>query len=97
MAERKPRPPRPASVDIQDNEGNRAIIEAIEEDNPNADTLRMPGLVKIRQDGGLTIKRETVEKHLGREWETLEFQLAIVSMSGNLDIEEDEITIAWRR
>jgi phenol hydroxylase P2 protein len=38
-----------------------------------------------------------VEKHLGREWETLEFQLAIVSMSGNLDLEEDEITLAWRR
>ena len=97
MAERKPRPPRKASVDIQDNEANRAIIEAIEEDNPEATTMRMPGMVKIVNDGGLHITRASVEKHLGREWETLEFQLAIISMSGNLDLDEDHIDIAWRR
>lgn len=97
MAEAKARPVRPASVDIQDNEENRPLIEAIEEDNPDSETLRMPGLVKIRNNRELVIKRETVEKHLGREWETLEFQLAIISMAGNLDIEEDEITVAWRR
>ncbi|MFV0459217.1 MAG: MmoB/DmpM family protein [Actinomycetales bacterium] len=97
MAEARTRPARPASVDIQDTEANRPLIEAIEEDNPAADTLRMPGLVKIRTDGRLVINRETVEKHMGREWETLEFQLAIVSMSGNLDIEEDEIVVGWRR
>ena len=97
MAEAKVRSPRKVSVDVQDNEENRPVIEAIEEDNPEATVMRMPGLVKIQTEGTLTIRRETVEKHLGREWETLEFQLAIVSMSGNLDLEEDEITLAWRR
>lgn len=97
MAETKPRRPRVASIDIQDTETNRPVIEAIIEDNPDSDTISMPGLVKIRNDGGLHIKRSTVEKHVGGEWETSEIQLAIISMSGNLDIEEDYIEIAWKR
>lgn len=97
MAESKPRRPRVASIDIQDTETNRPIVDAIIEDNPTADVITMPGLVKVRNDGGLHITRETVEKHVGGEWETSEIQLSIISMSGNLDIEEDYIDIAWRR
>jgi len=96
MTEAKRRP-RIASIDIQDTDTNRPVIDAIVEDNPGADTITMPGLVKIRREGGLHITRETVEKHVGGEWETSEIQLAIVSMSGNLDIEEDYIDIAWKR
>ena len=47
--------------------------------------------------GRLVLRRETVEERLGREWETHEFQLAIISptsaTSGNGD--DDEIVIAW--
>ncbi|HHV21457.1 MAG TPA: monooxygenase [Propionibacterium sp.] len=97
MTETKPRRPRVASIDIQDTETNRPIVDAIVEDNPDAELLYQPGMVKIRNDGGIYIKKETVEKHLGAEWETSEIQLSIISMSGNLDIEEDYIEIAWRR
>lgn len=97
MTEAKARRPRVASIDIQDTETNRPIVEAIVEGNPDAELLYQPGMVKIRNDGGLRINKETVEKHLGEEWETSEIQLSIISMSGNLDIEDDYIEIAWRR
>jgi len=83
-------------VDIQDNEENSALIEAIAHENPPANVLRMPGMVKIQTEGVLTIKRETVESILCREWDTNEFQLAIISMSGNVkEWDEDEIIIGW--
>ena len=96
MAPPRIRKPRMVSVDIQDNEDNRALIEAMEQDNPHANLLRMPGLVKIRTEGALTVKRETVESILAREWDINEFQLAIVSMSGNIsEWDEDEIVLSW--
>jgi len=96
MAPPRIRKPRVVGVDVQDNEDNRALIEAIEQDNPQANVLRMPGLVKIQTEGALTIKRETVESILSRDWDTNEFQLAIISMSGNVsEWDEDEIVISW--
>ena len=96
MAPPRIRKPRMVSVDIQDTEDNRALIEAMEQDNPHANLLRMPGLVKIRTEGALTVKRETVESILAREWDINEFQLAIVSMSGNIsEWDEDEIVLSW--
>jgi phenol/toluene 2-monooxygenase (NADH) P2/A2 len=96
MAERAPRRVRSVGVDVQDTEENRALIEAIQRDNPDADLLRLPGMVKISTHPQLTIRRSTVEEVLGRPWETNEFQLAIISLSGNIaEWDEDEIIIRW--
>ena len=87
---------RMVSVDLQENEENRAVIEAIEADNPNVSVRHMPGVVKIEAPGRLVIKRESVEERLGRDWETHEFQMAIVTVAGNFtEWDEDEIVIAW--
>lgn len=87
---------RNVGVDLQDTEENRPIIEAIERDNPNADVLRMPGMVKITVPGHLVIRRTTVEDLLGREWETHEFQMSIISYVGHIaEWDEDEILIKW--
>lgn len=96
MATPRTRKPRQAGIDLQDTESNRAVIEGIIEDNPNAEVTNMPGLIRIRTEGALRVSKETVEKHVGGEWDTEDIQLAIVSMAGNLDIEEDYIEIAWR-
>ena len=42
---------RQVGVDLQDSEENRALVDAIEEDNPDANITRMPGLVKIQVAG----------------------------------------------
>ncbi len=88
---------RVVGIDLQDSEESRALIDAIEEDNPDATLRRMPGLVKIQSPSRLEIRRDTVEQHMGREWETHEFQLAIVSYAGNIDEwDDDHIVIKWQ-
>ena len=53
-------------------------------------------LVRITAPGRLVVNRVTVEDRLGREWETHEFQMAIVSYFGHIqDWDDDEIVIAW--
>ena len=88
---------RLVGVDLQEsNEDSHRLIQAIEQDNPGAEVMRMPGLVRISVPGTLTIRRESVESLLGREWETHEFQLAIVSYFGHIkEWDDDEIVISW--
>mgnify|MGYP000966432083 FL=1 len=87
---------RMVSVDLQENEENRAVIEAIEADNPNVSVRHMPGVVKIEAPGRLVIKRESVEERLGRDWETHEFQMAIITLASNItEWDDDEIVLAW--
>jgi phenol/toluene 2-monooxygenase (NADH) P2/A2 len=87
---------RLVGVDLQDTEETRALVEAIEADNPDATLRHMPGLVKIQTPGQLVIHRETVEERMGREWETHEFQMSIVSYSGNIaEWDDDRIVIKW--
>ena len=87
---------RQVGLDIQENEQNRPVVEAIEADNERATIRHMPGLVRVQAPGRLVINRETVEARLGREWETHEFQLAIVSYFGHIkNWDDDEIVIAW--
>jgi phenol hydroxylase P2 protein len=87
---------RPVGVDIQESETNRAVVEAIEADNPECAVQHMPGLVRITAPGRLVVTRVTVEDRLGREWETHEFQMAIVSYFGHIkEWDDDEIVIAW--
>lgn len=87
---------RPVGVDIQENEANRAVVDAIEATNEGCTVAHMPGLVRITAPGRLVVTRESVEERLGREWETHEFQLAIVSYFGHIkEWDDDEIVIAW--
>ena len=87
---------RLVGVDLQDSEDTRGLVEAIEADNPQVTLSRIPGLVKLQTPGELVIKRETVEQYVGREWETHEFQMSIVSYSGNIsEWDDDRIVIKW--
>lgn len=89
-------PVRAVGVDLQESDQNRPVIEAIEADNPGCTVAHFPGLVRLTSPGRLVINRETVEAKLGREWETHEFQLAIVSYFGHIkDWDDDQIVIQW--
>ena len=89
---------RPVSIDLQETEENRALIDAIEADNPDLTINHFPGLVKLQAPGRLEINRESVEERLGRPWETHEFQMAIVTLAGNIsEWDEDQIVISWGR
>lgn len=87
---------RHVGIDLQESEENRALIEAIRQDNPEMTIRHLPGLVKLQAPGQIVINRQTVEDRLGREWETGEFQLAIVSYAGNFsEWDDDQIIVKW--
>jgi len=87
---------RTVGVDLQDTEENRPVIEAIETDNADCTVVHMPGLVRITSPTRLVVLRDSVEARMGREWETHEFQLAIVSYFGHIaEWDDDEIVIQW--
>ena len=48
-------------IAFQANEESRPLVDAIIADNPEAQVVYSPGLVKIDAPGRLVIKRETVE------------------------------------
>jgi phenol hydroxylase P2 protein len=81
-------------IALQNNEEARPIIEAIMEDNPNAVANYTPGMVKIDCEGRLVVKRETVEEKIGREFDLQEMHINLISLSGNVDEEEDEFVLA---
>jgi phenol/toluene 2-monooxygenase (NADH) P2/A2 len=87
---------RQVGIDLQESEENRALLEAIRRDNPDLTVRHLPGLVKVQGPGQIVINRETVEDQLGREWETGEFQLALVSYAGNFsEWDDDRIIVRW--
>ncbi len=96
MSQPTARPVRDVGVDLQENDLNRPVMDAIEADNPGCSVRHMPGLVRITAPGRLVVNRTSVEARLGREWETHEFQLAIVSYFGHIDEwDDDQIVIQW--
>ncbi|MBV9795971.1 MAG: MmoB/DmpM family protein [Actinobacteria bacterium] len=83
-------------MDLQDAEENRALVDAIRADNPELTIRHLPGLLKLQAAGRMVINRETVEGKLGREWDTGEFQLALVSYAGNFsEWDDDQIIVSW--
>jgi phenol hydroxylase P2 protein len=87
--------PRIVSITLQDTDTARPIIEAITTDNPGSTVHSYPGIVKIDRDDSLTVRRESVEERLGRDWDPQEIHLSIVSMAGNLDEEDDYFNLSW--
>jgi phenol hydroxylase P2 protein len=81
---------------LQTNEETRPIIEAILQDNPHAVCDEQPAMVKINADGKLVVRRETIEEILGREFDLQELQVNMITMSGNLDQTDDEMTLFWK-
>ena len=53
-------------IAFQTNDDTRPIIEAIEQDNPEAKIEYFPAMVKIDAPGQLIIRRDSVEELLGR-------------------------------
>lgn len=80
---------------LQDNEEARPIIEAIGQDNESATIDYQPGMIRIESEGGLVINRSSVSEFVGRDWDVQEIHLNLVSLSGNVDEDEDYFKLAW--
>jgi phenol hydroxylase P2 protein len=82
-------------IALQTNEDTRQIIEAIVQDNPHAVVNEQPAMVKIDAEGKLVVRRETIEELIGRSYDLQELQVNLITMSGNLDQTDDEMTLYW--
>lgn len=82
-------------IALQANEETRPIIEAIEIDNPQAVVNREPAMIKINAQGRLVIRRETIEEQMGREFDMQELNINLITLSGNVDEDEDALTLSW--
>lgn len=80
---------------LQANEETRPVIEAIEIDNPDAVINHEPSMVKIDAPGRLVVRRETVEEQIGRPYDLQELQVNLITLSGNLDEDDDVFTLTW--
>ncbi|KRG34821.1 MULTISPECIES: MmoB/DmpM family protein [unclassified Psychrobacter] len=80
---------------LQDNDMSRYIVQAVEEDNPGVTVTYQPAMIRMECEDRLVINRETVEEKLGREWDVQELQLSLVTLGGNVEEEEDSLTLSW--
>ena len=82
---------------LQTNEETRPIIEAIEQDNPQAVVHRQPAMVKSDAPNRLVVKRQTVEDLVGVAWDLQSLHVNLISLSGNIDETEDEFVLEWKQ
>lgn len=82
-------------IAFQDNEESRPIIEAILTDNPAAMAVHSPGLVKIDAPGRMVIRRASIEELVGRPFDLQQIQVNLVTLSGHVDEDDDELSLSW--
>lgn len=82
-------------IALQDNEESRYIVEALEEDNPDVTVIYQPAMIRVENEGYLVVKRETVEDKMGRDWEIQALNLNLITLGGNVDETDDELSLTW--
>ncbi len=83
------------SITLQNTDDARSIVDAIVDDNPDAVMMRYPAMVKIQCPGRLVINASTVSRNIGREWDPQEIHLSVITLSGNIDEDDDLFAISW--
>ena len=82
-------------IALQDNEESHYIVEAIEEDNPDATVIYQPAMIRIENEGHLVIKRETVEEKMGSDWEVQALHVNLITLGGNVDEDDEQLSLSW--
>lgn len=82
-------------IAFQANEESRPVVEAIVADNPAAVVTYPTGLAKIDVPQRLTIRRETIEEITGRPYDLQQLHVNLVTLSGHIDEDDDQLTLSW--
>ncbi len=83
-------------IAFQDNDESRPVVDAIIQDNPAALLTRSPGLVKIDSPSRLVIKRETIEAMTEQDFDLQRIHINLITLSGHIDEDDDEISLTWK-
>lgn len=78
------------------NEESRPLVEAILADNPAAQAVHSPGLVKIDAPDRLTIRRQTIEEITGRPYDLQQLHVNLLTLSGHIDEDDDQFSLSWK-
>jgi len=87
--------PRMAGPVLRSSELALAAVDAIREDNPNKDVIvdDHGGYIRIEAEGGLVLRKETMEEFLGRSFSVQEIEVDLISFSGQIELTDD--CIRW--
>lgn len=80
---------------LQANEETRPVIDAIQIDNPEAQVERQPAMVRITAHQHLVVRRATIEEQIGRSYDLQELQINLITLSGNVDEDEEQFSLRW--
>jgi phenol hydroxylase P2 protein len=83
-------------IAFQHNEESRPVVDAIVADNPTAVVVHSPGLVKIDAPDSLQIRRATIEELTGRPYDLQALHVNLVTLSGHIDEDDDQLTLSWK-
>lgn len=84
-------PERAAGPLLRSGDTADAIIEALQEDNPDV-VLKVKdhsGYIRVEGAGGLILRRETAERALGHPFRMQEIELVMAGYSGKIELTED--------
>jgi toluene monooxygenase system protein D len=76
-----------------------AVIEAAEEDNPDK-TIRVDdkvAYVRVDCEGELILRRETLERALGRPFRMSELEVELGSFAGRIETTEDHVRFYFNK
>lgn len=85
-------------MDLDTSMGNiiDALIAAIEEDNEGVVVEDFTVYKKVKAPGKLVVNKETVEEHLGADFDMDQIHIAMSSCFGFItDWDEDHLIIQW--
>lgn len=82
-------------IAFQKNEESRAIINAIVADNPTAIVNDQPAMVKIDVPHQMVIRKSTIEEEIGRDFDLQEMHIHLITLSGNIDEDDETFTLSW--
>lgn len=84
-----------ALINIQATDEGRLIAEAIRQDNVGVIITNKPAMIQIEREGRIEVNASTVSEALGRDWETEELQLVLISTGGQIDDDGDKFVVYW--
>lgn len=82
-------------INLQDTDYARSIVQAIEQDNPDAEVQYQPSMIRIEAPGRMDIRRETVEQITGSPWDIQEMLMYVITLGGNVEEEDDIFSLHW--
>ncbi|EGG30147.1 Monooxygenase component MmoB/DmpM [Aequoribacter fuscus] len=82
-------------IAFQENDESRYIVQAIEQDNPDATVYFEPAMIRIENEGSLTINKATVEEMMGCDWEVQSIHVNLLTLTGHIDEDDDYFTVHW--